>query len=82
MPVVPAGMSYGRSSSTSCCARPHHVHGPQRSRTAAQLASYTCRRRSSPGGTIVYEVPADATQLRLQFKCDLFSTGTAEVALP
>jgi hypothetical protein len=32
-------------------------------------------------GTLTYEVPADAAGLRLTFKCDLFSTGSATIAL-
>lgn len=32
-------------------------------------------------GGLVYEVPADAAGLRLNFKCDLLSTGAATVAL-
>lgn len=32
-------------------------------------------------GTLAYEVPADAAGLRLVFKCDLFSTGSATIAL-
>lgn len=32
-------------------------------------------------GTVTYEVPADAAGLRLTFKCDLFSTGSATIAL-
>lgn len=36
---------------------------------------------ASRRGTIVYEVPVDATGLRLQFKCDLLSTGSATINL-
>lgn len=32
-------------------------------------------------GTLTYEVPADAAGLRLVFKCDLLSTGSATIAL-
>lgn len=32
-------------------------------------------------GTITYEVPAAATGLRLRFKCDLFSSGSAVINL-
>lgn len=32
-------------------------------------------------GTAVFEVPADATGLKLNFKCDLLSTGTATIQL-
>lgn len=32
-------------------------------------------------GTIVFEVPADATGLKLNFKCELFSSGTATIQL-
>lgn len=32
-------------------------------------------------GTVTYEVPADAAGLRLTFKCDLFSTGSATIVL-
>jgi hypothetical protein len=32
-------------------------------------------------GTLTYEVPADAAGLRLTFKCDLLSTGSATIAL-
>ena len=37
---------------------------------------------SSRRGVIVYDVPVDAAGFRLEFKCDLFSTGTAQVSLP
>ena len=33
-------------------------------------------------GIAVFEVPADATGLKLNFKCDLFSSGTATIQLP
>ena len=36
---------------------------------------------ASRRGTVTYEVPADAAGLRLTFKCDLFSTGSATIAL-
>lgn len=36
---------------------------------------------ASRRGTLTYEVPADAAGLRLGFKCDLFSTGSATIAL-
>lgn len=32
-------------------------------------------------GTIVFEVPAEATGLKLNFKCELFSSGTATIQL-
>lgn len=32
-------------------------------------------------GTLAYEVPAASTGLRLQFKCDLLSSGSATIAL-
>lgn len=32
-------------------------------------------------GNVVFEVPVDATGLKLNFKCDLFSSGTATVQL-
>ncbi|MGH9228028.1 MAG: DUF4352 domain-containing protein [Acidimicrobiales bacterium] len=32
-------------------------------------------------GTVEYEVPSEAAGLRLNFKCDLFSSGTATIAL-
>ena len=32
-------------------------------------------------GTLTYELPADAAGLRLTFKCNLFSTGSATIAL-
>ncbi len=32
-------------------------------------------------GSIVYDVPVDATGLQLRFKCDLFSSGSAVIAL-
>ncbi len=32
-------------------------------------------------GTLVYAVPADATGLRLNFKCDVFSSGSATIEL-
>lgn len=32
-------------------------------------------------GTLTYEVPVDAAGLRLMFECDLFSTGSATIAL-
>ena len=39
----------------------------------------------APGGSrrggLTYEVPADAAGLRLTFKCDLLSTGSATIAL-
>lgn len=36
---------------------------------------------SARRGTLTYEVPDDAAGLRLSFKCDLFSTGSATIAL-
>ena len=36
---------------------------------------------ASRRGTIVYEVPVDASGLRLNFKCELFSTGSATIDL-
>lgn len=36
---------------------------------------------SSRRGTIVYEVSADASGLRLNFKCELFSNGSATIQL-
>jgi hypothetical protein len=41
-----------------------------------EVAPGTSRR-----GTLVYEVPEGATGLRLSFKCDLFSTGSAVINL-
>ena len=32
-------------------------------------------------GTLAYEVPKKAKGLTLEFKCDLFSTGTAYISL-
>jgi hypothetical protein len=32
-------------------------------------------------GTLSYEVPQDATGLKLRFKCDLFSSGSATISL-
>lgn len=36
---------------------------------------------SSRRGTIVYEVPADSAGFRLNFKCELFSSGSATIEL-
>jgi hypothetical protein len=36
---------------------------------------------SARRGTLTYEVPAEAAGLRLSFKCDLLSTGSATIAL-
>lgn len=64
--------------------------------TDGQNRSYTLALTADPGssppdgevaaggarrGTLTYEVPADAAGLRLTFKCDLFSTGSATIAL-
>jgi Domain of unknown function (DUF4352) len=37
--------------------------------------------KAAKRGNVVFEVPADATGLKLNFKCDLFSSGTATVNL-
>ena len=37
---------------------------------------------SSTRGNIVFEIPADATGLQLEFKCELFDSGTATIQLP
>jgi hypothetical protein len=36
---------------------------------------------ASRRGTLVYAVPTTSTGLKLEFKCDLFSTGSAVIAL-